>query len=113
MSVSVKTAADEIFSALSNESRLAFQGVVQDIDQHVLPTMALIARSLAVIGSRLADGTFTKDIAEVEVDAQLDAAAAVIVRFANQLLKAVQDLLNAVVTAVREVVNAAVGVALI
>jgi hypothetical protein len=113
MAISVKSAADKIFSALSKQSRVAFQGVVEDIDQHVLPTMALIARSLAVIGGRLADGTFTKDIAQVEVDAQLDAAAAVIVRFANRLLKTVEDLLNAVVAAVRDVVNAAVGVALI
>src|SRR5207237_7447043 len=82
----VTNAADQIFSALVQQSQTSFHGVVQDIDQHVIPTMASIARSLAVIGGRLADGTYTKHIADVEVAAQIDAAASVIVRFANRIL---------------------------
>jgi hypothetical protein len=109
----VTNAADQIFSALVRQSQTSFQGVVQDIDQHVIPTMAAIARSLAVIGGRLADETYTKDIADVEVAAQLDAAAAVIVRFANRILKEIQDIINAVIDAVKDVINAAVQTALI
>src|ERR1700760_4888660 len=109
----VTSAADQIFSALAQQSRTSFQGVVQDIEQHVIPTMASIARSLAVIGGRLADGTYTPDIADVEVAAQIDAAAAVIVRFANRILKEIQDTINAVLSAVRDVVNTALGVALL
>jgi hypothetical protein len=109
----VTNAADQIFSALVQQSRTSFQGVVQDIDQHVIPTMASIARSLAVIGGRLADGTYTRDIADVEVAAQIDAAAAVIVRFANRILKEIQDIINAVIDAVKHVINAAVQTALI
>src|SRR5437016_10816707 len=41
--------------------------------------------------------TYTKDIADVEVEAQIDAAAAVIVRFANRILKEIQDIINAVI----------------
>ncbi len=110
---SVKSAADKILSALIKQSRTSFEGVVQDIDQHVIPTMSLIARSLAVIGGRLADGTYTKAIADVEVAAQTDAAAAVIVRFANRVLKDIQDIVNAVIDAVKQTINMAVGVALI
>ena len=109
----IKGAADKILTALIDQSRVSFKGIVEDVDQHVLPTMASIARSLAVIGSRLADGTYTKEIAYVEIAAQLDAAAAVIVRFANKILKEVQDVINAVINAVREVVNTAVKVALL
>jgi hypothetical protein len=109
----VTNAADQIFSALVQQSRISFQGVVQDIDLHVVPTMASIARNLAVIGGRLADGTYTKDIADVEVSAQIDAAAAVIVRFANRILKEIQDIINAVIDAVKHVINAAVQTALI
>jgi hypothetical protein len=109
----VTSAADQIFSALAQQSRSSFQGVVQDIEQHVIPTMASIARSLAVIGGRLADGTYTPDIADVEVAAQIDAAAAVIVRFANLILQEIQDIINAVIDAVKLVINAAVQTALI
>lgn len=109
----VTSAADQIFSALAQQSRTSFQGVVEDIEQHVVPTMASIARSLAVIGGRLADGTYTPDIADVEVAAQIDAAAAVIVRFANRILKEIQDIINAVIDAVKLVINAAVQTALI
>jgi hypothetical protein len=111
--INVANAADQIFSALVQQSQTSFQGIVQDIDQHVIPTMASIARSLAVIGGRLADGTYTKDIADVEVAAQIDAAAAVIVRFANRMLKEIQDIINAVIDAVKQVINAAVQAALI
>ena len=110
---SVENAADQILSALVQQSRISFQGAVQDIDQHVIPTMAYIARSLAVIGGRLADGTYTKDIADVEVAAQIEAAAAVIVRFANRILKEIQDLINVVIDAVKDVINAAVQTRLI
>lgn len=109
----VTGAADKILVALIGQSRISFQGVVDDIDQHVIPTMASIARSLAVIGSRLADRIYTKEIADVAVAAQLDAAAAVIVRFANKVLKEAQDVINAAIDAVREEVNAAVRVALL
>jgi hypothetical protein len=111
--VNIKSAADKILTALVEQSRISFQGVVQDVEQHVIPTMALIARSLAVIGGRLKDGTYTKEIADVEVAAQLDAAASVIVRFANRILKEIQEIINAVIDAVKQVVNAAVKVALL
>lgn len=111
--VDLTSAAGNILNALIQQSRTSFAGVVDDIDQHVVPTMASIARSLAVIGGRLKDGTFTKEIADVEVAAQLDAAASVIVRFANRILKEIQDIINAVVDAVKHVVNAAVQVALL
>ena len=47
------------------------------------------------------------------VAAQIDAAAAVIVRFANRILKEIQDIINAVIDAVKLVINAAVKTALI
>jgi hypothetical protein len=109
----VPDALQTILGALTNQSRISFQNVVADIDQHVAPTMALIAHSLTVIGGRLEDGTYTNDIADVEVQAQLDAAASVIVRFANRVLKEIQDILNAVIDAVRDIVNTALGISLL
>jgi hypothetical protein len=107
------TAVQDIFTALTSQAKVSFTNVVADFDQHVIPAMASIAHSLVVIGGRLADGTYTKSIADVEVAAQVDAAASVIVRFANQILKEVQDIINAVLSAVRNVVNTALGVALL
>ena len=107
------TALDDILKALTTQARISFTNVVTDIDQHVVPTMASIAHSLVVIGSRLENRTYTKDIADVEVAAQIDAAASVIVRFANAVLKQIQDIINAVLNAARAVVNAAVGVELL
>jgi hypothetical protein len=110
---SADAAVNTIFNALSHQAAISFKGVTTDIEQHVLPTMAAIARSLVVIGIRLKDGTYDQEIARVEVDAQIDAAAAVLVRFANRVLKEIEDLINAVLDAVRGVVNQAVGVALL
>jgi hypothetical protein len=106
-------AVQNIVTALTTQARISFTNVVDDIDQHVIPTMASIAHSLTVIGGRLIDGIYTKDIADVEVAAQIDAAASVIVRFANRVLKEIQDTINAVLSAVRDVVNTALGVALL
>ncbi|MGE0226159.1 MAG: hypothetical protein AB7S57_23025 [Acetobacteraceae bacterium] len=108
-----RTAFDDIFRALVAQSRASFKDIVTDIDQHVIPTMASIARSLVVIGGRFADGTYTKDIADIEIAAQVDAAASVIVRFANALLRRIQDIINAVLTAIRTVVNDSIGIILL
>jgi hypothetical protein len=95
-------AIQDITTAPAAQSRVSFTNVVDDIDQHVIPTMPSIAHSFAVIGGRLADGTYTEDIADVEVAAQIDAAASVIVRFANRILREIQDIINAVLCAVRK-----------
>jgi hypothetical protein len=107
------TAFQDILDALTVQARVSFTDVVDDINQHVIPTMAAIAHSLVVIGGRLADGTYTQDIANVEVDAQIDAAASVVVRFAHKILTEVQEILDAVLNAVSIVVNKALGVALL
>jgi hypothetical protein len=102
-----------IFDAVTAQSRISFQGLVADIEQNVVPTMASISHSLVVIGTRLANGTYTKDIADAEVAGQVEAAASVINRFANAVLKAVQDIINALLAAVASVVNGALGVRLL
>ena len=66
-----------------------------------------------IIGTRLSNDTYTKDIADVEVAGQLEAAASTIIRFANATLKAVQDIINALLAAVAGVVNGALGVSLL
>lgn len=106
-------AVTTIFNALAQQSRESFTGIVEDVELHVVPTMSSIAHNLVVIGSRLAAGIYTKEIADVELDAQIDAAASVIVRFANRVLKEIQDIINAVLAAVRSVVNTALNVALL
>ncbi len=111
------SSANEVFKtisdALTKQAKKSFEGVVNDIEQHVLPTMAHLARGLVVIGFRLKDGTYTEEIAAVERDALVDAASAVLVRFANRVLKEVQDILNALLEAVAGVVNKALGVSLL
>jgi hypothetical protein len=107
------TAFQDILGALTKQARASFSDAVGDINQHVIPTMATIAHNLVLIGGRLADKTYTKNIADVEVDAQIYAAASVIVGFTNKILMEVQEILNAVLNAVSIVVNRALGVALL
>jgi hypothetical protein len=102
-----------VFKAVTAQARTSFQGIVADIEQNVVPTMASISHSLLIIGTRLANGTYTKDIADAEVAGQGEAAASVIIRFANATLKAVQDIMNALLAAVAGVVNGALGVRLL
>ncbi len=75
--------------------------------------MASISHSLVIIGTRLANGTYTKDFADAEVAGQVEAAASVIIRFANAALKAVQDIINALLAAVAGVINGALSVRLL
>ncbi len=109
----VQNAAAEIFKALSDQSRASFSTVVSDIDTHVLPTMAMIAQNLATIGLQLADNKIDKEMADIEVKMQIDAAASVLVGFANTTLKGIQDILNVVLDAVKGAVNTAVGITLL
>ncbi len=102
-----------IFKALTAQARTSFDGIVADFEQNVVPTMASISHSLVIIGTRLSNGTYTKDIADVEVTGQVEAAASVIIRFADAALKAVQDMINALLAAVAGVVNGALGVTLV
>jgi hypothetical protein len=102
-----------IFNATAAQARTSFRGIVADIEQNVVPTMASISHSLVIIGTRLANGTYTKDIADVEVAGQIEAAASVIIRFANAVLKAVQGVINALLAAVAGVVNGVLGVGLL
>jgi hypothetical protein len=102
-----------VLSALTRQARSSFEGVVADIDQHVLPAMSWIAKGLVVIAARLKSGIYTDEIARAEVDGLVDAAASILVRFANRILKEVQDIINAVLEATRATINTALGVALI
>jgi hypothetical protein len=102
-------AGAEIFKALSSASQTAFAGIVDDIEKHVLPTMAMIAQSLVTIGSQLASGDIDKEVADIEVEMQVRAAAAVIVGFANTTLLNVQNIINAVLDAVKDTVNTVLG----
>lgn len=111
--INTDAAFQTIFKAVTAQARTSFKGIVSDIEQNVVPTMASISHSLIIIGTRLTNGTYTKDIADVEVAGQLEAAASMIIRFANATLKAVQDIINALLAAVAGVVNGALGVSLL
>jgi len=102
-----------IFDELSTRARSSFGNVVSDIDKDVSPTMAMLSQNLVVIGRRLATGDYTKQDADDEIEAQVYAAASVIVRFANEVLTQIQAMLNAILSAAAAVVNRAVGVALL
>ena len=108
-----KTVFKTINDALSKQAKKSFEEVVTDIEQHVLPTMASLAAGFVVIGDRLREGIYTDGIAQEEKEALIDAACAVIVRFANRILKEIQDILNALLDAVAQVVNGALGVKLL
>ncbi|HEX3346776.1 MAG TPA: hypothetical protein VHS58_01585 [Acetobacteraceae bacterium] len=107
------SAANTIFDALSTQARVSFAGVVGDVERDVIPTMAMLAQNLVVIGARRADGTYSAQDAADELEAQVDAAASVIVRFANEVLAQIQALLNALLAAVKSVVNAALPISVL
>jgi len=113
MGLDPSSAAKTIFDELSTRARSSFGNVVSDIEKDVIPTMAMLSQNLVVIGGRLATGDYTQQDADDEIAAQVDAAASVIVRFANEVLAQIQGILNAILSAAAEVVNGALGVALL
>lgn len=113
MPVDVAAAAKTILDALSTQAKASFSGVIGDIDKDVIPTMAMLAQNLAIVGARLESGEYQQQDAADEIAAQVDAAASVLVRFTNEVLSEIQALLNALLNAVSGVVNKAVGVALL
>jgi len=109
----VGDAAATIFDALVSESETALKDVVSDLQTHVVQTMAMLARSLATIGLDRADYVITEDMANIEVRMAIRAAASVIVGFANETLLGIERIINAVLGAIKQVVNTAVGVAVL
>lgn len=113
ITINPDAAFQTVFKAVTAQARTSFKGVVVDVEQNVVPSMAAISHSLIIIGMRLSNDTYTKDIADVEVAGQIEAAASVIIRFANAVFKAVQDIINGLLAAVAGVVNGALGVILL
>ena len=104
---------DTVFAALSAQARISFSTAVSDFEQHVVPSMAALAQSLVVIGQRRASGVYDDDLATNGLDAQKSALAAVIARFANDVLAVIDNIINAVLKAFAGIVNTAVGVAIL
>jgi hypothetical protein len=105
-----ETAAKTIFDALSGQAHISFANIVKDVEKDVIPTLAMLAQNLVVIGQRRAKGDYDdQDVAD-ELEATVNAAASVIVRFASDVLAEIQALLNALLDAVKTIVNAALPV---
>ncbi|HTW29393.1 MAG TPA: hypothetical protein VME92_19870 [Acetobacteraceae bacterium] len=109
----VQSVAADILKVLEPQARSSFAGLVRDVETHVLPSMAMIAQSLATVGAQRVAGTISEELASLEIDGLRDAAASVIVGFANTTLQQVQAVLNAVLAAVAASVNRLVGIALL
>ena len=101
---------DDFFKVLTDQARLSFGGMVGDVDKHVLPSMASLAQNLVTIAATKATTPgYTDAMAQADFQAQVDAAASVLIRFANNTLKAVQDKLNALLAAVAGAINRLIG----
>jgi hypothetical protein len=105
---------DQLFKVLSDQAKVSFKGVAVEFDKGVLPAMASLAQNLVTIQElKATNNAYTNEMALADFQEQLDAAASVLIRFANATLLAVQNVLNALISAVATILNKLVGFPLI
>jgi hypothetical protein len=105
---------DQLFKVLSDQAKISFKGIVVEFDKGVLPAMASLAQNLVTIQElKSTNNAYTDEMARADFQEQLDAVATVLIRFANATLLAVQNVLNALISAAGSVLNKLVGFPLI
>ena len=102
---------DNLFSQLLQAGQGLAGDVWQQMKSFAVPELKKIAVQIVAIGEHLED--YTQEGARALLDMQMKAAAGVIVAMTTLTLLAVQEALNAIIAAVKQLVNSTLGFALI
>ncbi|MGV3511305.1 MAG: hypothetical protein ACO1OX_04800 [Novosphingobium sp.] len=102
---------DDLFSQMMQAGQALAGGVWQQMKSFAVPELKKIAVQIVAIAENAED--YTQAGARALLDMQMKAAAGVIVAMTTLTLLAVQDALNAIIGAVKQLVNSALGFVLI
>ena len=91
----------------------AFAGSWQDIEHYTVPELQKIASTIVSIEANVAAKNYTQEVANLILRMQLRATQSVIVATTGLLLLRVEQALNKILSAIADLVNAAVGFPLI
>jgi hypothetical protein len=91
----------------------AFAGTWQEIKTYTVPELEKIASTIVSIEANVVDGNYTRDVANLILRMQLRATQSVIVATTGLILLQVERALNAIMSAISDVVNSAIGFPLI
>jgi len=104
---------EPILEALETSAGDAFHGITSDLEKHIFPALAGIAKSIVAIAADVAAGEISESRAKIELRMARNAAEAWIVGFVEATLERIQGAINATLRAAAEVINRAVGFALL
>ena len=91
----------------------AFSGSWSEVKSYTVPELEKIASTIVSIEANVAAGRYTQDTANLILRMQVRSTEAIIVATTGLLLLQVEKALNAILGAVADVVNKAVGFPLI
>jgi hypothetical protein len=91
----------------------AFAGTWQEIKTYTVPELEKIASTIVSIEANVVAGNYTRDVANLILRMQLRATQSVIVATTGLILLQVERALNAIMSAISDVVNSAIGFPLI
>lgn len=104
---------DSLLGTMVSAAEGAFSGSWSDIESYATPELQKIASTIVSIEANVAAGHYTQETANLILRMQVRSAEAIIVATTGLLLLQVEKALNAVLAAIGDVVNKAVGFPLI
>lgn len=107
------SAVDNLLSQMVAAAEGAFKGSWNDIKAYTVPELEKVASTIVSIEANVATGRYTQDTANLILRMQVRSTEAIIVATTGLLLLQVEDALNAILGAIADVVNKAVGFPLI
>jgi hypothetical protein len=112
--------ADDVLAALSAGAKAgataaegAGQDLVQDVDKFLIPHLEDIAIQVASIVVKRQQGVFTDATAKALIDSQEDAIETLVETMLSLAVLEAQKIVNAIVAALTQAVNTALGFALL
>lgn len=109
MASSVDTLVETMVSAAEG----AFTGSWNEVKSYTVPELEKIASTIVSIEANVAAGRYTQDTANLILRMQVRSTEAIIVATTGLVLLQVENAINAILAAIADVVNKAVGFPLI
>lgn len=103
----VQTAAEKALTAGMTAARNGGRGLAADLASQLKPNLLDIAAQIASITEARSTGTITTELAQLNLKQQFESIRDLAVAEAELVLLAIQDILNAVIDALKAAVNTA------
>lgn len=105
--------AESLLETMVSAAEGAFAGSWNEIESYTVPELEKVASTIASIEANVAAGRYTQETADLILRMQVRSAQSIIVATTGLVLLQVERALNAVLAAIADVVNKAVGFSLI